>query len=68
MDNRELIESLCYLIEKYIPLGKRNAFDYFLSLKDIPVKGILADFNEFSKIKIEEKDEDLIRKIYFYFC
>lgn len=68
MSNVELIASLRYLITKYIPLEKRCHFEPFLSLEDIPVKGILADFNEFSQKKVEEIDGDLIRKIYFYFC
>ena len=68
MDNEELIASLRYLITKYIPIEKRCYFKSFLSSEDIPVKGILADFNEFSQRKVEEIDGELIRKIYFHFC
>lgn len=68
MNNEELIASLRYLIMKYIPLEKSGYFESFLSLEDIPVKGVLADFNEFSQRKVEEIDGDLIRKIYFHFC
>ena len=68
MNNEELITSLRYLITKYIPLEKRCYFESSLSSEDIPVKGILADFNEFSQRKVEEIDGELIKKIYFYFC
>ena len=68
MNNEELIASLRYLITKYISLDKRCYFESFLSSEDIPVKGILADFNEFVQRKVEEIDGELIRKIYFHFC
>lgn len=68
MSHDELINDLMYLINKYIPEGDRGKFKEFLMMNDVPVKGILADFNKLSIEPIDDIDGDLIRKIYFYFC
>ncbi|HEX4504042.1 MAG TPA: hypothetical protein VH187_23225 [Scandinavium sp.] len=68
MNNEELVKNLRYLINKYIPESKRNEFERYLSMEDIPVKGILVDFNNFSTDSLEESDGALIRDIYFHYC
>ncbi len=68
MNREELINNLMYLIDKYIPEGDREKFKPFLLMDDVPVKGILADFNRLSRDPIDDIDGDLVRKIYFHFC
>ena len=68
MSRDELVKHLRYLINKYIPVENREYFVKFLLLDDIPVKGILADFNDLSIDPIEDTDGHLIRDIYFHFC
>jgi len=68
MSRDELVNDLMYLINKYVPEGDREKFKRYLLMDDVPVKGILADFNKLSIDPIEDIDGDLIRKIYFHFC
>lgn len=68
MSRDELVKHLRYLINKYIPVENREYFEKFLLMDDIPVKGILADFNDLSIDPIEDIDGHLIRDIYFHFC
>jgi len=68
MSREELIDYLKYLINKYVPSEKREVFSSRLLKADVPVKDILADFNELSVDYIEEEDGELIRDIYFHFC
>ena len=68
MDREDLVNYLTYLINKYVPLEKREMFSSRLLKEDVPVKGILADFNELAVDSIEETDGALIREIYFNFC
>ncbi|ELN2737014.1 hypothetical protein QDZ16_005183 [Pluralibacter gergoviae] len=68
MDRKELITNLSYLIKNYIPENKHYLFKAHLQMNDIPVKAILADFNELFTGVIEEADGELIRKIYFFYC
>lgn len=68
MSREELIYYLKYLINKYVPSKKREVFSIRLLKADVPVKDILADFNELSEDYLEEEDGELIRDIYFHFC
>ena len=68
MNRDELINYLRYLINKYVPDDKKSIFEVRLLKEDVPVKSILADFNEFAVDPIEEADGALIREIYFYNC
>lgn len=68
MTEKELREKLVYLIDKYVPEGKREPFYELISREDVPVKGILADFNRVKKLTVEEHDGELISDIYFHFC
>jgi hypothetical protein len=68
MSHDELVNYLRYLINKYVPSDKREQFESRLLKDDVPVKSILADFNDCSIEPIEEADGALIREIYFYYC
>jgi len=68
MTEKKLRENLMYLINKYIPEKEREYFYELISRNDVPVKGILADFNKIKKVTVEKKDSDLISDIYFNFC
>lgn len=68
MTNIELKENLIYLINKYIPEKKRESFYADISRDNIPVKGILADFNKMKIRTVDVADGDLIKDIYFYYC
>lgn len=48
--------------------GKKKCFSSRLLKDDVPVKSILADFNDLAVGSIEEADGALIREIYFNFC
>lgn len=67
MTEKELRDKLVYLINKYVPESQREPFYELISRRDVPVKGILADFNKVKKVTVEEKDGDLISDIYFNF-
>ena len=68
MTDAELRNKLTYLINKYVPESDRDGFYNFISKKDVPVKGILADFNKFKTTTVDQADGELISSIYFYFC
>lgn len=68
MTNEELRKNLTYLINKYIPESQRDPFYDYISRSDVPVKGILADFNKVKTRTVEQVDGDLISDIYFHFC
>jgi len=68
MTEKELRDKLVYLINKYVPEGERDPFYELISREDVPVKGILADFNRVKILTVEENDGELIRDIYFHFC
>ncbi|ETS33644.1 hypothetical protein [Photorhabdus khanii] len=69
MTNDELRKNLKYLIDKYIlsDEDKKELYVY-LSREDIPVKGILADFNKYKIRTVDQADGDLIKDIYFHYC
>jgi len=64
----ELRSSLTYLIDKYVPENQRAPFYDDIAKNDVPVKGILADFNQVKTRTVDHVDGDLITDIYFYFC
>ncbi|MER5086948.1 hypothetical protein [Enterobacter vonholyi] len=68
MTVEKLRKNLVFLIKKYVRESQREAFYDDISKPDVPVKGILADFNKVKTRTIDEADGDLIRDIYFYFC
>lgn len=68
MTDEELRKNLIYLINKYIPESERESFYGNISRDDVPVKGILADFNKVKTRTVEQVDGDLISNIYFNFC
>lgn len=68
MTEKELKEKFIYLINKYVPENEREPFYELISREDIPVKGVLADFNKAKTVTVEKKDGDLISDIYFHFC
>jgi len=68
MSRDELVNYLNYLIDKCVPPEKRSVFSSRLLKDDVPVKSILADFNDLAVGSIEEADGALIREIYFNFC
>ncbi|MBS6035344.1 MAG: hypothetical protein KIB40_19720 [Pantoea sp.] len=68
MTEKELRDKLVYLINKYVPEGEREPFYELISREDVPVKGILADFNRVKILTVEDNDGELIRDIYFHFC
>jgi len=68
MTEEELRKNLVFLIKKYVQESQQEAFYDDISKPDVPVKGILADFNKVKTRTIDEADGDLIRDIYFYFC
>ena len=67
MTVEKLRKNLVFLIKKYVRESQQEAF-YDISKPDVPVKGILADFNKVKTRTVDEADGDLIRDIYFYFC
>jgi len=68
MTEKELRDKLVYLINKYVPEGEREPFYELISREDVPVKGILADFNRVKILTVKDNDGELIRDIYFHFC
>jgi hypothetical protein len=68
MTNEELRKNLTYLINKYVPESQRDPFYDDISKSDVPVKGILADFNKVKTRTVDQVDSDLISDIYFHFC
>ena len=68
MTEEELRKNLVFLIKKYVRESQQEAFYADISKPDVPVKGILADFNKVKTRTVDEADGDLIRDIYFDFC
>ncbi|AFM60379.1 MULTISPECIES: hypothetical protein [Enterobacter] len=68
MTEKELRENLVYLMKKYVRESQQEAFYEDISMHEVPVKGILAEFNKVKTRTVDEVDGDLIRDIYFYFC
>lgn len=68
MTDKELRENLIYLINKYVPENEREPFYEYISRDNVPVKGILADFNKVKAVTVEQADGDLISNIYFHYC
>ncbi|ADF61139.1 hypothetical protein [Enterobacter cloacae] len=68
MTEKELQENLVYLMKKYVRESQQEAFYEDISMPEVPVKGILAEFNKVKKRTVDEADGVLIRDIYFYFC
>ncbi|EMX8898846.1 hypothetical protein V1581_15995 [Enterobacter bugandensis] len=68
MTEERLRKNLVFLIKKYVRESQQEAFYDDISKPDVPVKGILADFNKVKIRTVDEADGDLIRDIYFYFC
>lgn len=68
MTEERLRKNLVFLIKKYVRKSQQEAFYDDISKPDVPVKGILADFNKVKIRTVDEADGDLIRDIYFYFC
>ncbi|NBG14735.1 hypothetical protein [Enterobacter cloacae] len=68
MTEEELRKNLVFLIKKYVRESQQEALYDDISKPDVPVKGILADFNKVKTRTVDEADGDLIRDIYFYFC
>ncbi|ELV2771239.1 hypothetical protein QNS15_004725, partial [Enterobacter cloacae] len=48
--------------------SQQEAFYEDISMPEVPVKGILAEFNKVKTRTVDEADGVLIRDIYFYFC
>ena len=63
MTGEELRKNLVFLIKKYVRESQQKAFYDDISKPDVPVKGILADFNKVKTRTVDETDEDLIRDI-----
>ncbi|MEY7127762.1 hypothetical protein, partial [Enterobacter cloacae] len=63
-----LRENLVYLMKKYVRESQQEAFYEDISMPEVPVKGILAEFNKVKTRTVDEADGVLIRDIYFYFC
>lgn len=68
MTEKELRENLIYLMKKYVRESQQEAFYEDISMPEVPVKGILAEFNKVKTRTVDEADGVLIRDIYFYFC
>ncbi|WP_448669425.1 hypothetical protein [Enterobacter mori] len=68
MTEEELRKNLVFLIKKYVRESQQEAFYADISKPDVPVKGILADFNKVKTRTVDEADGDLIRDIYLDFC
>ncbi|VDZ83128.1 hypothetical protein U0026_11200 [Kluyvera intermedia] len=68
MTDDELRKNLAYLINTYVPESQREPFYDDISKPDVPVKGILADFNKVKIRTVDQVDGDLISDIYFHFC
>ena len=68
MTEKELRENLVYLMKKYVRESQQEAFYEDISMPEVPVKGILAEFNKVKTRTVDEADGDQIRDIYFYFC
>ncbi|MCK7378400.1 hypothetical protein [Enterobacter cloacae] len=68
MTEKELQENLVYLMKKYVRESQQEAFYEDISMPEVPVKGILAEFNKVKKRTVDEAGGVLIRDIYFYFC
>ncbi|ENQ9595869.1 MULTISPECIES: hypothetical protein [Enterobacter cloacae complex] len=67
-DSGKVTKESFFLIKKYVRESQQEAFYDDISKPDVPVKGILADFNKVKTRTVDEADGDLIRDIYFYFC
>ncbi|WP_338804668.1 hypothetical protein WDV76_04975 [Xenorhabdus griffiniae] len=69
MTENELRKNLRYLIDKYVfDLKKREEIYTYIEREDVPVKGILADLNEFGTKTVTQDDGKLISDIYFHYC
>ncbi|PAN87945.1 hypothetical protein [Enterobacter cloacae] len=68
MTEKELRENLVYLMKKYVRESQQEAFYEDILMPEVPVKGILAEFNKVKTRTVDEADGVLIRDIYFYFC
>ncbi|MBE8598147.1 hypothetical protein [Xenorhabdus sp. BG5] len=69
MTENELRENLKYLIDKYVlDINKRIEIYAYIEREDVPVKGILADLNEFGVKTVTNDDGKLISDIYFHYC
>ncbi|MGG4610617.1 hypothetical protein [Providencia sp. Me31A] len=69
MTEDELRKNLRYLANKYvIDENKKDEIYNYIDRDDVPVKGILADINDFGVKIISQDDGSLIRAIYFYYC
>lgn len=53
MTGAELRNKLTYLINKYVPKSERDSFYDCISKKDVPINGILADFNKFNTTAVD---------------
>lgn len=49
MTEKELQENLVYLMKKYVRESQQEAFYEDISMPEVPVKGILAEFNKVKK-------------------
>lgn len=67
-DRRRVTKESCFFNKKYVRESQQEAFYDDISKPDVPVKGILADFNKVKTRTVDEADGNLIRDIYFYFC
>ncbi|WP_240168093.1 hypothetical protein [Enterobacter vonholyi] len=67
-DSGKVTKESFFFNKKYVRESQREAFYDDISKPDVPVKGILADFNKVKTRTVDEADGDLIRDIYFYFC
>ena len=68
MTEKELRDKLFYLIDKYVPEGEKETFYELITRENVPVKGILADFNRVKIVAVEKDDAEIICDIYFHFC
>ncbi|AYA42387.1 hypothetical protein HZS38_00450 [Xenorhabdus nematophila] len=69
MTVKELRKNLTYLVDKYIPDNERKKELYiYIQQENIPVKGILTDFNKFGVKSVTQDDGKLISDIYFHYC
>ncbi|MCI1183511.1 hypothetical protein MOV55_11015 [Enterobacter cloacae] len=56
MTEEELRKNLVFLIKKYVRESQQEAFYDDISKPDVPVKGILADFNKVKTRTVDEVD------------
>ena len=58
MTEKELRENLVYLMKKYVRESQQEAFYEDISMPEVPVKGILAEFNKVKTRTVDEADGD----------